>query len=57
MTPPAREGFGTTLLNRSIPFDLGGESDLQYRPEGLRARFVLPAHNVRGKFETKAENQ
>ena len=57
VTPPAREGFGTTLLNRSIPFDLGGESDLQYRPEGLRARFVLPARNVRRKFEAKAESQ
>jgi light-regulated signal transduction histidine kinase (bacteriophytochrome)/CheY-like chemotaxis protein len=33
VTPPAREGFGTTLLNRSIPFDLGGESDLHYRPK------------------------
>ena len=57
VTPPAREGFGTTLLNRSIRFDLGGESDLQYRPEGLKARFVLPARNVRRKFEAKAESQ
>ena len=52
VTPPSREGFGTTLLNRSIPFDLGGQSDVDYLPEGLKARFVLPARNVRRKLET-----
>ncbi|MFT3974205.1 MAG: GAF domain-containing protein [Amaricoccus sp.] len=43
---PSRAGFGSALIRRSIPFDLGGESDVDYRPEGLAARFVLPARHV-----------
>jgi CheY-like chemotaxis protein len=45
--PPSREGFGTALLDRSIPFDLGGESDVRYPPEGLTANFRIPARHVR----------
>jgi len=46
VSPPSREGFGTALLDRSIPFDLGGESQVDYAPEGLRATFRLPARHV-----------
>ena len=45
--PPLREGFGTALLDRAIPFDLGGESDVRYPPEGLSANFRIPARHVR----------
>lgn len=41
--PPSRRGFGTTIIQRSIPFDLGGESDIDYHLLGVRARFVIPA--------------
>lgn len=44
--PPSRRGFGTVLIDRSIPFDLGGESDVQYLPEGVKARFRIPAKYV-----------
>lgn len=44
--PPSRRGFGTVLIDRSIPFDLGGESDVQYLPEGVRAHFRIPAKYV-----------
>ncbi len=47
--PPTREGFGTALLDRSIPYDLGGESAMAYPPEGLTAAFRLPARHVRRK--------
>ena len=40
--PPSRRGFGTVLIDRSVPFDLGGESSVQYNPEGLTARFRIP---------------
>jgi light-regulated signal transduction histidine kinase (bacteriophytochrome) len=43
VTPPKRKGFGSTLIDRSIPFDLQGEVDLAYRPEGLRASIRIPA--------------
>ena len=43
---PSRKGFGSTLISRSIPHDLGGESRLDYEPEGLRAVFRIPARNL-----------
>lgn len=46
VVPPSRTGFGSALINRSIPFDLGGESAVDYHPHGLEARFVLPARHV-----------
>ncbi|MFT3989045.1 HWE histidine kinase domain-containing protein [Aestuariivirga sp.] len=49
VSPPSREGFGTALLDRSIPYDLGGESTVQYLPEGLNASFRIPARHVRRK--------
>lgn len=39
---PKSKGFGSILLARSIPFDLGGESEVRYDPEGVRARFLVP---------------
>lgn len=44
--PPTRKGFGSTLISRSIPHDLGGESRLDYEPEGLRAFFRIPQRNL-----------
>jgi light-regulated signal transduction histidine kinase (bacteriophytochrome)/CheY-like chemotaxis protein len=46
VAPPSRVGFGTALIDRSIPYDLGGESTVDYALEGIRARFVLPARFV-----------
>ena len=40
---PERVGFGSTLISQSIPHELGGEARIDYEPEGLQARFVLPA--------------
>lgn len=40
---PTRRGFGSTIIERSIPHELGGEASLDYATSGLRARFVLPA--------------
>lgn len=47
VTPPTREGFGTALLDRSVPYDLGGATKVTYAPEGLEARFRLPRRHVR----------
>lgn len=44
--PPSRSGFGSALIERSIPFDLGGESEVRYQPGGVTARFLLPARHV-----------
>ncbi len=44
---PGRSGFGTALLSRTIPYDLGGESRIAYDAAGVRAQFRLPARHVR----------
>jgi CheY-like chemotaxis protein len=44
--PPARRGFGTTIIERSIPFDLNGDAELRFDLLGVRARFVVPANYV-----------
>lgn len=44
--PPSRRGFGTTIIERSIPFDLQGEAELRFDLLGVNARFVIPAHHV-----------
>ncbi|WP_448176515.1 HWE histidine kinase domain-containing protein [Pseudomonas putida] len=44
--PPSRSGFGTVLIDRSIPFDLGGTSTVEYHPEGLQGFFRIPAKHL-----------
>ncbi|OWJ71310.1 signal transduction histidine kinase [Haematobacter missouriensis] len=43
---PKRDGFGSTLITRSIPHDLDGEAEVTFAPEGLRARFLIPSQHV-----------
>ena len=40
--PPTRKGFGTTIIERSIPFELKGSADVFYKPTGLEANFMIP---------------
>jgi light-regulated signal transduction histidine kinase (bacteriophytochrome) len=42
VAPPSRVGFGASLIRRSVPFDLGGESEIEYLPDGLWARLKVP---------------
>lgn len=44
--PPTRRGFGSTIIQRSVPHELGGETTIDYAPAGLHARFVLPSRHV-----------
>jgi light-regulated signal transduction histidine kinase (bacteriophytochrome)/CheY-like chemotaxis protein len=44
--PPSRRGFGTTIIERSIPFDLSGDAELRFELLGVQARFVIPANYV-----------
>jgi len=44
--PPSRRGFGSVLIERSIPFDLGGTSTVEYHPEGLQGFFRIPAKHL-----------
>ena len=39
---PAREGFGMELLERSLPYELGAETVVEFAPEGLRFSLTMP---------------
>ena len=43
---PTRKGFGTTIIQHSVPFELKGTADVDYKGTGLEARFLLPAAHV-----------
>jgi CheY-like chemotaxis protein len=51
---PTRRGFGTTIIERSIPYELKGEAEIRYELTGVRARFSLPLHLVRPALEPQA---
>ena len=44
--PPSRKGFGTTVITSSIPHELGGEAEVNYKPSGLQAQFCIPERHV-----------
>jgi light-regulated signal transduction histidine kinase (bacteriophytochrome) len=46
VTPPTRKGFGSTIIDRSVPYDLGGEASIDYAVDGVRAHFRIPARHV-----------
>ncbi len=44
---PTRRGFGSTIIERSVPYELKGEAEVRYALTGLTARFSIPASYVR----------
>ncbi len=46
VSPPKRKGFGTTIVNRSVPYDLGGQASIDYAADGVKAAFTIPARHV-----------
>jgi light-regulated signal transduction histidine kinase (bacteriophytochrome)/CheY-like chemotaxis protein len=43
---PTRKGFGSTIIDRSVPYDLGGKAGLDYKESGVEASFCIPARHV-----------
>jgi light-regulated signal transduction histidine kinase (bacteriophytochrome) len=43
---PKRKGFGSTIIEQSIPHDLGGRAAISYAHDGFTADFVIPARFV-----------
>ncbi len=43
---PARKGFGSRLIERSITGDLGGKVTIDFNPEGLRCVIDLPLDRI-----------
>lgn len=52
---PERRGFGSVLIERSIPFDLNGISEIAFNASGLTARFVIPKKFVERDQPSVAE--
>ena len=43
---PTRRGFGSTIIERTVPFELGGEVATRYRLTGFEADITLPADYI-----------
>jgi light-regulated signal transduction histidine kinase (bacteriophytochrome)/CheY-like chemotaxis protein len=48
VTPPTRRGFGTTILEQAIPFELNGESKPSFMSTGFVLEILLPAAFAHG---------
>ncbi|HEV7305383.1 HWE histidine kinase domain-containing protein [Ensifer sp.] len=44
---PSRSGFGSALIERSVPYDLNGRSAIRFNPSGLEADFGIPSVHVK----------
>jgi light-regulated signal transduction histidine kinase (bacteriophytochrome)/CheY-like chemotaxis protein len=53
---PTRRGFGSTIIERTIPHELGGSASVIYPREGMKALFLLPADHV-ASFETPSPSE
>ncbi|MEM9430062.1 MAG: HWE histidine kinase domain-containing protein [Pseudomonadota bacterium] len=42
VAPPTETGFGSALIDRAVPHELGGTSRLEYRPAGVQAEIFVP---------------
>jgi PAS domain S-box-containing protein len=56
---PDRRGFGSELIERSLRYELGGEAELSFGPDGLVCRIVVPADELAspGPAEPSAESR
>ena len=44
--PPERRGFGSTIIEKSIPFELNGRANVDYKLAGVEAQFWVPGRYV-----------
>ncbi|TMM46130.1 HWE histidine kinase domain-containing protein [Qipengyuania marisflavi] len=44
--PPKRRGFGSTIIERSIPFELEGNASIDYKLKGVEAAFCIPSRFI-----------
>lgn len=43
---PTRRGFGSVVVGQTVPFELQGESRVEYRSDGVRGHFTVPATHL-----------
>ena len=44
--PPERRGFGTVVIEQTIPFELRGEARVEYLHQGVHGTFTIPAAHI-----------
>ena len=44
--PPERRGFGSIIVEQTVPFELRGESRVQYLTQGVHGTFLIPAQHI-----------
>lgn len=52
---PTRRGFGSAVIERTIPYELKGEARIDYELAGVHARFLIPANYVQRTAEAAAK--
>jgi CheY-like chemotaxis protein len=55
VSAPTRRGFGSVIIERTIPFDLGGRASVEYQPSGLLATFSIPGSHIAKNTEAAAK--
>jgi len=46
IAPPKRQGFGTELLTRVLPYEIGAKTALEFQDNGLRFDLELPSEHL-----------
>ena len=53
---PKRRGFGTTIIERSIPYELNGTSAIRYELTGVEVELTVPAAHI-DEFRDRQESR
>ncbi|MGR4863920.1 sensor histidine kinase [Caulobacter sp. LARHSG274] len=54
---PRREGFGAALLNYRLPYELGGQARMDFRPGGLVCEMTFPLTSDAAPAKNKQEDR
>jgi len=55
VAPPTKRGFGSTIIEKSIPHDLNGTADVEFKSEGYSATFSIPKIYIHDIVEAQPE--
>ena len=50
VSKPTRRGFGTTLIEQSVPYELDGEVRLDFAPAGVHCELAFPVREQPASF-------
>lgn len=53
---PTRQGFGTTIIEKTIPYELKGKAETRYQVTGFEADFMIPSVYIADKQEEIDDN-